>query len=173
MGSPSHDKVSFPPASVPHPQAREVLLVLGHNDAVVRDGDCSDDHVQRTSRTPFGRALRHQSRPDQCCLFIEGEHSSPEQRLWAIPPENQRSNSRRLLPSGFCEIPRRTSASVSEQMCCVAIQAINSGGGSGFVTLLMMSVSRRLRLTNRFLARARTGGPYEGQLRPAEIAATR
>src|SRR5439155_8926448 len=76
-------------------------------------------------------------------------------------PENQRSYSLRFFPAGFSRIPRRISATVSEEInnsssACSAIHATRPSDGTGLVTLLIILVSRRLRLTGQHCGPAKT-----------------
>lgn len=83
-------------------------------------------------------------------------------------PENQASRSSRFFPRAFSRIPRRISATVSVEMNksssrCSTHHARSSSEGFGFVTLLMMLVSRRKRVTNRPGALLRAGAKNQDQ----------
>jgi len=86
-------------------------------------------------------------------------------------PENQRSSSRRFFPAGFSRIPRRISATVNEDINrsssdCSAIHATSASDGAGFVTLPMMFVSSRLRLTAQSCGPKSVGASDPDRRRP-------
>jgi hypothetical protein len=112
-----------------------------------------NDPVERASWPPFRRPLGHQMGPNEAGPLVEYQHPPSEQRLGTVGArKNQRSNPLRFLPAGFSKIPRWISATVSEEInrfssACSAIHASRASDGTGLVTLLMILVSWRLRLT--------------------------
>lgn len=89
-------------------------------------------------------------------------------------PENQRSNSLSFFPGGFSGIRRRISATVNEEINrsssdCSAIHATSASDGTGLVTLPMISVSRRRRLTGQPRGPASLGGLDPDRRRPEAI----
>lgn len=52
----------------------------------MRLGHGGNDRVERAARPALRFAIRHQSRPDQRGVLVEGEHAAGEQRLRAFRP---------------------------------------------------------------------------------------
>jgi hypothetical protein len=148
-----HSDSSVRPHGIDDLQTSEMRFVFRDNHAIVRLGDCGNDHVEWASWPPFRRPVGHQPRPNEAGPLIERKH--PANNAWGPSgPENQRSNSLRFFPAGSSRIPRRISATVIEEInrsssACSAIHATQFSDGAGLVTLLMTLVSRSLLLTGQ------------------------
>ena len=53
-------------------KAREILLVICNNHALMHHGDGTDDHVKSAARSSCRLGFRHQARPNKACPIIEG-----------------------------------------------------------------------------------------------------
>src|ERR1019366_1579246 len=118
-------------------QALEVLLVVGDNDAAVGLGDGGDHHVEGAAGASGFGAVGHQARPDDCGPSAEANHFS---------------NRVRFFPAGFSSTPNQISATVREAInksssACSDSHVMSGSEGAGLVTLLMISVSSRKRVT--------------------------
>src|ERR1017187_9964153 len=81
---PSSRSLVTAPQGIDDLQAREVFFVFGDNHAIIRFGDCGNDHVEWAPWPTFRRPVGHQPRPDKAGLLVEREHSAGEQRLRAL-----------------------------------------------------------------------------------------
>lgn len=54
---------------------RDMFLVVCHDDALIRLGDCCDHPVKGAPWATRGRAFRQETRPDEGRLLIKRQHS--------------------------------------------------------------------------------------------------
>ena len=66
------------------PGTLEIPVVVGDDDAAVRDGNGGDDRVEGAARAAAGPAFGHQPGPGESRLLVEGEHAAGEQCLRAF-----------------------------------------------------------------------------------------
>jgi hypothetical protein len=132
----------------------EVALVIGDHHTVIGGGDRGDDHVQRATGRPaiFPSAISFAQANPAC---------SPNERIRpaksACGPSgllNHVSRASRLRPAGLKRMPRRISATVNDAMkrsssARASNHARRADGGSGLMTLLMIVMSSRYRVTDQ------------------------
>src|SRR5205807_10362054 len=91
-------------------------------------------------------------------------------------PLNHASSSRRFFPVGFSNIPRQTSAKLSDEInnessVCSPIHLRSASEGRGLMVLLMMLVSSKYRVTGQRSCPHRTGAQSSGRNQRAVNAA--
>ena len=82
-------------------EPHEVLLVVGYDDAIVSFGGSRDHHIERAAWLTMGRALSHESRPDQPSRLVERKHTPGEEGLRPLRTRKPALQFAALLARGF------------------------------------------------------------------------